>query len=231
LGSGGLISVAEAISMRFAGNFHPEWGYLAPAPGFMRSARLAIVAAVVGATAGAGVVLSLIDRPAETSVAARTLVRPVVAVVPAQFGASPAPLAQASSEKQPATPALAIASASAESPIGSETSRGATAPAPAAIAALVESPAVSDGGVTPTAAELKPAPAPAPTADIGAARKKAKAKRSNSRDSWRDDFLRNDYWRNGSRGPAPGEYSTRGASRWADRDAWGGYDLERYRYR
>jgi hypothetical protein len=215
--------------MRFAGNFHPEWGYLAPAPGFMRSARLAIVAAVVGATAGAGVVLSPIDRPAETSVAARTLVRPVVAVMPAQFGASPTPPAQASSEKGPATPALAVAGASEESPVGSETSRG--APAPAAIAALVESPAASDGGLARAAAELKPAPAPAPTVDIGAARKKAKAKRSNSRDSWRDDFLRNDYWRNGSRGPSPGEYSTRGASRWADRDAWGGYDLERYRYR
>jgi hypothetical protein len=217
--------------MRFAGNFHPEWGYLAPAPGFMRSARVAITAAVVGATAGAGVVLSLIDRPAETSVAARTLVRPVVAVVPAQFGASPTPLAQALSEKRPATPALAVASASEESPVGSETSRGAPEPAASAIAALVESPAANDGGVARAAAELKPASPPTPTADIGAARKKAKTKRSNSRDSWRDDFLRNDYWRNGSRGPSPGEYSTRGASRWADRDAWGGYDLERYRYR
>ncbi len=63
--------------MRLADNFNPEWGYLAPAPSFMRTARVALVAAAVGAISGAGVVLSLIDRPAaeETSVAARTLVR------------------------------------------------------------------------------------------------------------------------------------------------------------
>jgi hypothetical protein len=218
--------------MRFAGNFHPEWGYLAPAPGFMRSARVAIVAAVVGATAGAGVVFSLIDRPVETSVAARTLVRPVVAVLPAQAAATP--LAQAPSEKRLAAPVLTIANATAESAVGSEASHGGTAQTPAAIAALVESPAAIDGGVARAAAELKSAPAPTPATDTGAARRKAKAKRSNSRDSWRDDSWRDDYWRNGSRGPlaiSPGEYSTRGASRWADRDAWGGYDLERYRYR
>lgn len=63
--------------MRFADNFNPEWGYLAPAPGFMRTARIALVAAAIGATSGAAVVLALIDHPAaeETSVAARTLVQ------------------------------------------------------------------------------------------------------------------------------------------------------------
>jgi hypothetical protein len=64
--------------MRYAGNFNPEWGYLAPAPTFMRTARVFIVAAAIGGTAGAVVVLSLMDRPAaETSVAARTLVSAV----------------------------------------------------------------------------------------------------------------------------------------------------------
>ncbi len=63
--------------MRFADNFNPEWGYLAPAPGFMRTARVALVAAAIGATSGAAVVVALIDQPAaeETSVAARTLVQ------------------------------------------------------------------------------------------------------------------------------------------------------------
>ena len=50
--------------MRSAGNFSPEWGYLAPAPSFMRTARIVLVATAIGATAGAGVVLSLVDRPA-----------------------------------------------------------------------------------------------------------------------------------------------------------------------
>jgi hypothetical protein len=45
--------------MPFGGNFHPEWGALAPAPSFMRTARIVAVATAIGATAGAGVVLSL----------------------------------------------------------------------------------------------------------------------------------------------------------------------------
>ena len=53
--------------MRSAGNFSPEWGYLAPVPSFMRTARVVIVATAIGATAGAGVVLSLADRPAADS--------------------------------------------------------------------------------------------------------------------------------------------------------------------
>ena len=57
--------------MRHAGNFNPEWGYLAPAPSFLRTARIVVVASVIGATAGAAVVFSLVDRPAaEESVAA-----------------------------------------------------------------------------------------------------------------------------------------------------------------
>jgi hypothetical protein len=49
--------------MRSAGNFNPEWGYLAPVPSFMRTVRVVLVATAIGATAGAAVVLSLIDRP------------------------------------------------------------------------------------------------------------------------------------------------------------------------
>jgi hypothetical protein len=51
--------------MRSAGNFSPEWGYLAPAPSFARTARVVLVATAIGATAGVGVVLSLVDRPSE----------------------------------------------------------------------------------------------------------------------------------------------------------------------
>jgi len=69
--------------MRHAGNFNPEWGYIAPAPNFLRAARVFIVAAAIGATASAAVVFSLMDRPAaETSVAARTLVQPVEPPLP-----------------------------------------------------------------------------------------------------------------------------------------------------
>lgn len=69
--------------MRSASNFHPEWGYLAPAPSFMRTARIVLVATAIGATAGAAVVLSLVDRPAAENgkafVAARAIVTSVEA--------------------------------------------------------------------------------------------------------------------------------------------------------
>ncbi len=61
-------------------SFHPEWGCLVPAPSFLRTVRTVLVATAVGATAGGGVVLSLVDRSAgQTSVAERTLVRPMPA--------------------------------------------------------------------------------------------------------------------------------------------------------
>jgi hypothetical protein len=69
--------------MRHAGNFNPEWGYIAPAPNLLRTARVFVVAAAIGAMASAAVVFSLMDRPvAETSVAARTLVQPVEPTLP-----------------------------------------------------------------------------------------------------------------------------------------------------
>ena len=84
--------------MRYANNFNPEWGYLAPAPGFTRTARIALVAAAVGASAGGAVVFSLLEGPpaAETSVAARTLVQP------ADAGVSAAQAAQAHPQAGPA---------------------------------------------------------------------------------------------------------------------------------
>ena len=61
--------------MRHAMNFHPVWGCLAPAPRFLRTMRTVLVATTVGATAGGGAVLSLVDGSAgQTSVAERTLV-------------------------------------------------------------------------------------------------------------------------------------------------------------
>ena len=59
--------------MRYAANFHPAWGYVALALSPLRTARVFVVAAAVGATTGAGVAISLVDRPAfgEPPVAAR----------------------------------------------------------------------------------------------------------------------------------------------------------------
>jgi hypothetical protein len=61
-------------------NWHPEWGFLAPAPSFIRAVRIVLVATAVGATIGASVVLSLVDSSGDQpSVAERTLVRPLQA--------------------------------------------------------------------------------------------------------------------------------------------------------
>jgi hypothetical protein len=83
--------------MRSAGNFSPEWGYLAPAPSFMRTARVVLVATAVGATAGAAVVLSLVDRPAAsgeaTAVAAHAIVTSVQAATAPTMPTPPVPMA------------------------------------------------------------------------------------------------------------------------------------------
>ena len=47
-------------------NLQPECGYLTHAPSFRGTARIVIVAIVVSATTGAGVLLSLVDRPLVT---------------------------------------------------------------------------------------------------------------------------------------------------------------------
>ncbi len=140
--------------MRFAGNFNPEWGYLAPAPSFIRTVRIAVVAAAVGATAGAAVVFSLADRPvAEESVAARTLARPAD-FAPARTQAQ----AQAKAGTgQGQSAMLSPANAAAVSPSASETGASSTIQRPASIAALAEAP-------TATAAAPPPAVAPTPAA-------------------------------------------------------------------
>jgi hypothetical protein len=91
--------------MRHAANFNSEWGYLALRPGFRRSARLVVVAGAIGATAGAAVVFSLVDRPvAEESVAARTLVPQPVASTPVTVST---PVAAESPAMTDAPPTLA----------------------------------------------------------------------------------------------------------------------------
>jgi hypothetical protein len=92
------------MTMRSAGNFSPEWGYLAPAPSMLRTLRVVLVATAVGATAGAGVVLSLVDHSTsdldKVAVAAHAIVTSAQAAsaqeMPAvNTGAVAAPLAAA----------------------------------------------------------------------------------------------------------------------------------------
>ncbi|HEY1980934.1 MAG TPA: hypothetical protein VGH13_12690 [Xanthobacteraceae bacterium] len=121
--------------MRSAGNFSPEWGYLAPAPNFMRTARVVLVATAVGATAGAAVVLSLVERPGgseATEVAAHAIVTSVQA---ATIPTTPAPSVPVAAVTPPAaTPIIAVPDAvkppvASASPTGIAPQADVTAPA------------------------------------------------------------------------------------------------------
>jgi len=157
--------------MRHAGNFNPEWGYLAPAPSFLRTARIVVVASVIGATAGAAVVFSLVDRPAaEESVAARTLAQPVVAAsapvgIPAatrlqaqDLQTSPQPQIDAQSATRGQSAKLHAANARAGTPAASESSAISTTQHPASVAALAEAPAAADAPPAQAAAEAVAGP-------------------------------------------------------------------------
>jgi len=162
--------------MRFAGNFHPEWGYLAPAPNVMRTARIVVVATAIGATAGAAVVLSLAERSApgavadagKTLVVVHSLVQPAeaaapvaaatpapvlaplaaaVPVAPAKVQVSVTPSVQPSVPANPqisAPPVSASAQPIAPPPAPSDSHAVSTSAAPASVAALSESPPVTE---------------------------------------------------------------------------------------
>ena len=110
--------------MGSAGNFSPEWGYLAPAPSFMRTVRVVLIATAVGATAGAAVVLSLVDRPAggeATAVAAHAIVTSAQAAAAPALPALSVPVAVVTSSPAAtpivATPDVAKAPAVAAAPM------------------------------------------------------------------------------------------------------------------
>lgn len=155
------------------GIFHPEWGYPAPAPSFIHTARLVLVATAVGATAGAGVILSLVERPAaevsEPSNAARTLARAVdYSSTPVRT--PPAVLTQGQSQlPQPKVQANRPAaiedqstnapptSGRVDGPAASEPSNSSTLSAPASNTALVEAPVPIDASQGQAADATTPA--------------------------------------------------------------------------
>jgi hypothetical protein len=141
--------------MRLADNFNPEWGYLAPAPSFTRTVRVALVAAAVGAISGAGVVLSLIDRPAaeETSIAARTLVlqtdsASAVASAAAQLQGPHEIGTAADHVANPASPRVAESEADPGSPSHGSAAALTPADAPAAATPTPANDAVVAGDMT-----------------------------------------------------------------------------------
>jgi hypothetical protein len=138
--------------MRSTGNFSPEWGYLAPAPSFMRMARVVVAATAIGATGGAAVVLSLIDRPAvdgeKSSVAAHAIVTGVqAATAPAAITSVPAHAAPSAALMPPAANIPAV-NASAAAPASGLPLNTPPLNTSSGITALSESPPTGD--VTPS---------------------------------------------------------------------------------
>ncbi len=182
--------------MRSAGNFHPEWGYFAPAPSFMRTVRIALVAAAVGATAGASVMVSLVERPAadvgNTSIATHALVTSVQAAIPEAASAAPVnkpAVAQAQVPMQvQAQPQPVVERETSPPPTGgparslgaSEAGTTATPQAPASVAALAEVPPAAAVPPTPGRDEATVAPDTAP-----AQKKATKKHRSAGYDAFR----------------------------------------------
>ena len=139
--------------MHHAKNLHPEWGYLAPAPSFFRAARIVLAATAVGATAGAGVVLSLVDRSAgQTPVEARMLVQPIQAMPRPDSAPQNAQMnAEASIQNQPTR--ASGTNAQTGSAAVSERSADGSAQA-SSVAGLVTVPALTDD--TPAMAPAVP---------------------------------------------------------------------------
>ena len=143
--------------MRFAGNFHPEWGYLAPAPNFMRTARVVVVATAIGATAGAAVVLSLAERSApgamadagKTLVVVHSLVQPAEAAAPAT-----APIAAAA----PVPVVAPIVTAAPVAPATPAKVQASIQPSTTATAPVMRQPSAPP--VTASAQPIAPPPAP-----------------------------------------------------------------------
>jgi hypothetical protein len=139
-------SVSEVV-MPNAGNFNPEWGYLAPKPGFIRSARMALAAGAIGTVAGMAVAVALIAHPSvDVSVAARTM---------AQLGALEAsPVSAASAELLESDPhqvrAPQISARVSGDPrdvknfAAAESPSAATTQQPSGLSALAEVPIVND---------------------------------------------------------------------------------------
>jgi hypothetical protein len=193
------------------GEFHPEWGYLAPGPSFVHRARVVLVATAVGATVGAGVVFSRVSHTAtETSVAARTLVGPVGAT--SARGTKPAQVAQTNpplrTEKQPTSElngqGVDVAT--------SESSASSTTRAPEGAAALAKASPVASAPPALSAA------AKAHVASVTPIKKRAMTK---------PNVTRRYASRHESLGLVPGEYSRRrSADEYRVSGARGGYYRE-----
>jgi hypothetical protein len=148
--------------MRLAGNFSPEWGYLSPVPSFIRTARIVVVATAIGATAGAAVVLALVDRPAADSNQAAVAAHAIVSSVEA------APATGAPSNDAAAASTTAPINVTTVTPPVSPSAAG-SAPGAKQSAAIAVPPPSHVPAETPDMGKTNSYPTPAPKPAAGMA--------------------------------------------------------------
>lgn len=150
--------------MPHGGNFNPEWGYLAPKPGFIRTLRAVLLAGAIGTVGGMAVAAALVARPAaDVSVAARTLVQPSVSPALPKVASANDEVSQNRAQHFVPPPQLPPASSSVDHRdlkdlAVAESGSTATIQQHTSVAALAEAPAVSDPADMPSRAMQPSAP-------------------------------------------------------------------------
>ena len=156
---------ASEVVMRYAGWLHPEWGYLAPAPSFLRTVRIALVSAAIGAIGGVVVVISLDARSGSDDdknliahallTKAPAIITPVAGSVQSQI--SPVPRTAGTRSLGTAAVSMSItnALAKARDPRGTMSPTG--TPVPVGASASAEIPSATETTLASAApAELAP---------------------------------------------------------------------------
>jgi hypothetical protein len=177
LGAGERKKSVSEVVMSSTGNFNPEWGYLAPRPGMIRSFRMALLAGAIGTVAGMAVAVAFIAHPAvDLSVAARTMAQlgesdDLPDDLPKSAAATPAS-AEVFEVKTPGVAAPQMSSRPVTDPrneknfAAAESHSAATDQHPAVLAGLAEAPSVADypagvpSGMTPAPEPRKTGRAP-----------------------------------------------------------------------
>ena len=167
--------------MRSAGNFHPEWGYLAPAPSFMRTARIVLVATAIGATAGAAVMISLVQHPeidaANTPIAAHALVTSVPVVAEAPVAAEPVAEPAVTQTLPPMKPSVAATASPAVPQMQAATPAAKNAVSTSKPSTISPPQSQAPGNVATLAGPPAPASAPAERAGCDPTRQWPRRKR------------------------------------------------------
>ena len=149
--------------MPHGGNFNPEWGYLAPRPGFIRTLRAVLLAGAIGTVAGMAVAVALVARPAaDVSVAARTMAQPSVSLTLSKSASANDQVLQ-DSARHVASPQLPTSSGvddrDLKDLVAAESRSTATIQQHTSVAALAEAPAWRDDA-SDTSSEAAPVSSP-----------------------------------------------------------------------